>query len=225
MLTRLRTQRATLTALLLALTGCVIGGTNAIAPAAQEVDDDGEISVSESPAIGSHSDASDPGEGELANDAGQDDAAVVSEGCDSGLCSELPQGCESAQHEGHVYVFCDAQLPWSAARASCQELSLDLVIIESEAENTFVASHLPANSWIGASDAATEGTFTWVSPGSDAAGSAVTFTSWAPAVPDNCGGLFGQQDCVRLSKDGSWDDSDCGGGCFEGTFAFVCESY
>lgn len=225
MLPRLSTQRAMLTASLLVLTGCVIGGATAIAPPERDIDDDDEISVSESPALGNTPDVPEEGEDDADGAAGNDASAAAPEPCDGGLCRELPEGCTSAQREGHVYVFCGERLAWGAARTSCHELDLDLVIIESAAENAFVASHVQANSWIGASDQATEGSFAWVTPGADPSGSPVTFTSWAPAVPDNCGGLFGQQDCVRLSQDGAWDDSDCNGGCFEGTFAFVCESY
>ena len=227
MLPRLRTQRATLTASLLVLTGCVIGGANATAPAADGVDDSDTISVSESPALGSVPEgrgdaAADPPE---PNDGGNVDSATAMGQCDGGLCSDVPEGCMSAQFDGHGYLFCDAAVTWSAARTRCQDLALDLVIIQNETENAFVAEHLLATSWIGASDQATEGSFLWVVPGADSSGSAVTFVSWAPTVPDNCGGLFGQQDCVRVSKDGLWDDSDCNGGCLEGTFAFVCESY
>lgn len=220
---RLRTKRATLTALLLVSDGCVIGGVHAIAPTELE-GDGGTISVSESPSLESAPDAAqDRGDEEDPPDAAVLDGAESS--CDGGLCVALPSGCTSASFEEHVYVFCEAQETWDAARASCLNLGLDLVIIESAAENAFVAQRLSAPSWIGASDQTTEGSFTWVEPGGSLEGAALSFTSWAPAVPDNCGGIFGQQDCARISQDGSWDDSDCAGGCLEGTFGSVCESY
>ncbi|MFT3927974.1 MAG: C-type lectin domain-containing protein [Myxococcales bacterium] len=228
---RLRTQRATLAACLLALAGCRIGGANAIAPEESEADDDDAISMSESPALGASRDASDdqamsddastpPDDEDGGVDAGSDACAS-----DSGFCGELPAGCVSARFEQHAYVFCPSVETWGAARASCLDLGLDLAIIESAAENEFVAQHIQATSWIGAHDQTTEGSFEWVTAGAGQDGAAVTFTSWAPAVPDNCGGLFGQQDCVRISSDGRWDDSDCNGGCLEGTFAFACESF
>jgi hypothetical protein len=229
------TQRATLTACLLALVGCRVGGVNAIAPLESEQDDDGEISVSESPALGNR-DASiardaasdmdpDPdADHDSDSDAGASgDASACAS--DTGLCSELPEGCISERFGEHVYVFCGAELPWSAARTSCLDLGLDLVIIEDAEENAFVAAHLLATSWLGANDQHTEGSFVWVTPGVSADGAAITYTNWSLAVPDNCGGLFGQQDCVRLAADGHWDDSDCNGGCLEGAFAFVCESF
>src|SRR5687767_8841554 len=118
MLPRPSTQRATLTASLLVLTGCVVGGVNAIAPLESD-DDDDEISVSESPALGSVPDDSDDGQGVVApgdvgeGDAGGADSATPRQSCDSGLCSDLPDGCVSAQRDEHVYVFCEALLPWS----------------------------------------------------------------------------------------------------------------
>ncbi len=117
-------------------------------------------------------------------------------------------------------------MAWDVARARCVEADTDLAILEDSAENMFVASALGASSWIGLNDRDTEGDYRWVDPATSAtAGSSISFSNWGVAKPDNCaGGFFGQQDCVRILSDGTWDDSDCAGGCTEGTFAFVCES-
>jgi len=205
----------------------VIGGVHAIAPEGSDRDG-GTISV-ESPSLGSAPDASrDVDDDDDEDQEGPQDAAVLDAGesaCDGGLCVPLPPGCVSASFEEHAYVFCETQETWDAARTRCLNLGLDLAIIETAAENTFVAERVSAPSWIGANDQTTEGTFTWIEPGGGLEGAPLSFTGWAPAVPDNCGGIFGQQDCVRISQDGHWDDSDCNGGCLEGLFAAVCESY
>src|SRR5690349_11454463 len=135
MLPRLRPQRAMLTAWLLVPAGCTIGGANAIAPPESDVGDGDAISVSESPAIENGHDASD--EQFEQPDAGRDAAAEEDGGdaCEGELCGELPDGCTSDQFDGHAYLFCLAQLTWDGARTACRELQLDLVIIETAAEN------------------------------------------------------------------------------------------
>ncbi len=138
----------------------------------------------------------------------------------------LPAGCAQAEHGEHVYFFCEMSVTWPEARRACQAAGTDLAIIDDEAENAFVAANLSATSWVGANDIDSEGTFVWITPGTDGFGVAhVSFTAWATFTPDNCGGVFGQQDCVRVDASGKWNDSACEGGCTEGTFAFVCESY
>jgi len=138
-----------------------------------------------------------------------------------------PQGCVALENEGHIYFFCSESVPWQTARERCIAARTDLAIVESESENGFVSGNLAATSWIGLSDVDVEGDYRWIDPlGGDRAGSSASFTKWANTKPDNCGaGLFGEQDCVRVASDGSWDDSDCKGGCTEGTFTFVCESF
>jgi hypothetical protein len=222
-----------LNALLLALGGCRVGEVNAIVPADDDTDferDDAAISGSESPSVGAFADAASVADAGVTDASSDEDAAEVSANdaaCshDRAPCGPVPQGCATERFEQHTYLFCDERLPWESARARCQEAGLDMVIVETEAENAFVAGKMGATSWLGAHDSETEGSFHWVEPGGLPTGAALTFTRWAPLVPDNCGGLFGQQDCVRVSADGSWDDSDCAGGCLEQTFAFVCESY
>jgi hypothetical protein len=139
----------------------------------------------------------------------------------------VPAGCSRQDRLDRVYLFCSDAVRWDDARASCLAAGTDLVLIEDEAENAFVAANTAAAAWIGATDRTTEGSFVWITPGQSGASSLpVTFARWALATPDNClGGVIGQQDCVRIASDGSWNDSDCEGGCTEGLFAFVCESY
>ncbi len=216
--------------------GCALSEIRAIPP------DDNAPGMSDSPVIG-RDDAgpADPGEGEEPGEE-EPDAAVgepieVDAGEDAGneedpclddplACLEVPADCVGQSFGSHAYLFCTSKQYWGEARATCQGVGLDLVVIESAEENSFVASHLSAASWIGAHDRYTEGSFRWVEPGRSEAGASVSFTSWASLKPDNCaGGVIGQQDCVRMSDDGKWDDSACDGGCFEDKFAFVCESY
>ncbi len=147
-------------------------------------------------------------------------------GCRAVDACVAPSNCAEEEYGGHTYFVCSDSLTWDAARTRCREAGTDLAIIDDQAENDFVASKLAKPSWIGLNDRDTEGDYRWIAPGStSSSGSSASFINWAKSVPDNCGaGLFGQQDCVRIASDGTWNDSDCAGGCTEGTFAFVCES-
>jgi hypothetical protein len=235
-------QRATLAASLLASGACRVGGTNALAPSEiEDGDGDRDLSMSESPAVAGRPDgaAEDPthrdaavGAEEPAEDAGERADATAQEadggtpGCGTDACEQGPLGCTELDWQGHAYWFCDEARSWHRAREGCLAAGVDLAIIDDEQENDFVAQHVTEALWIGASDLQTEGVFRWVSPGSNGTGAALGFSRWASTKPDNCGGgIFGQQDCARVSSDGAWDDSDCAGGCFEGLFGYVCESY
>lgn len=149
-------------------------------------------------------------------------------GCTDGLCN-APVGCTTAHFEGHAYYLCTEETTWEEARARCQVSGTDLALVQSAAENSWLASQLAQPSWLGLNDRATEGQWNWVSPGGGESGEAVAFANWQPGGPDNCGlvvgGIFGEQDCGRMSPDGIWNDSDCDGGCTEGGFGYVCEGY
>lgn len=215
--------------LLLSGGACTLSEIRAVPPEGRE-----PLQMSESPAVSydAGDDEEDPDGDEEprpieddadAGDTGEPDAGEPP--CDDPLsCLEVPADCVGESFEGHAYLFCSAGQHWQPARARCQALGLDLAVVETDAENSFLASHLTTTSWIGAHDRDVEGSFRWIEPGAGEAGQAVAFSQWAFATPDNCG-LFGQQDCVRIAANGTWDDSACDGGCLEDTFAFVCESY
>jgi hypothetical protein len=71
------------------------------------------------------------------------------------------------------------------------------VTLTSAARMAFIVS----DTWIGASDLASEGQFIW------ADGSALQFENWAAAQPDNFGGT---EDCVeKRLLNGGWVDAPC----------------
>jgi hypothetical protein len=94
----------------------------------------------------------------------------------------------------YVYVSPDA-LSWTEARALAQGLGVDLAAITSEAENDAVAAAIAdldsawstfaptqqVGPWIGASDAAAEGSFSWVT------GEGFDYANWAAGEPNNAG--------------------------------------
>lgn len=209
--------------LALLLAACTIGGSHAVAPAIDAVSA-GDASLQD---LGHDATPRDAGPGASDASAAEDASPVDAGHCaEDAALREAPAGCEQASYAGHAYAFCSESLSWDDARARCLASGTDLVVIDDAEENAFVASHLTAPSWIGASDRDDEGTWVWVAPGeSVGAGAAVSYTSWGLARPDNCGLVFGEQDCARISDNGKWDDSACAGGCLETSFAFVCESY
>lgn len=217
-------------ALWLVLAGCRVAPTSAIAPPLSDEDGAAEQDTSAAGAIskpGMDREASAPDEpeaGPTAIDPRPDAGGAM--GCLAVDACVAPSNCATEEYGGHTYFVCGDSLTWDDARARCMSAGTDLAILDDKAENDFVASKLSMPSWIGLNDRDTEGDYRWIPPGSASSfGSSASFTNWAMSVPDNCGaGLFGQQDCVRMASDGTWNDSDCAGGCTEGTFAFVCES-
>jgi hypothetical protein len=95
---------------------------------------------------------------------------------------------------------------WSDARAACVAEGGDLASILSEEENTFaVAIAKGARVWIGGSDGAFEGAWTW----SD--GSPWRYAKWNPGEPNN--NYWGASEhCAELYDaygNGNWNDLPC----------------
>lgn len=118
--------------------------------------------------------------------------------------------------EGTCYVaFKSAAVRKTRANAqvACLALDMELAIVTSAAANATVQSLIPGlDTWLGATDAVTEGTFLWPD------GTPLSFTNFRAGEPNNGGGS-GQEDCLVIEggKNGSWDDRPCGQ-----TFAYVC---
>jgi hypothetical protein len=97
---------------------------------------------------------------------------------------------------------------WNDARTACVAEGGDLASILSEEENTFVAAiSKGARVWIGGTDGAFEGAWTW----SD--GSPWRYAKWNPGQPDDAEG----EDCAEVSHNyhghyhvaGHWNDLRC----------------
>nr|KAG5691740.1 hypothetical protein BaRGS_010243 [Batillaria attramentaria] len=88
-------------------------------------------------------------------------------------------------------------------------LGADMLEIETQAENDFIASQIFArngvdNIWIGLTDFTREGRWEWTSTKEQP-----SFTNWGPGQPDNLGIAEKGQDCAYIRPDGSWDDESC----------------
>jgi len=190
--------------------GTGTSGDMAAAPAAVDPGNGGEEIPS---AIGlAPTPGADPGAAEvsLASDAGLVDAGMAS-GCAAG----------SLGPSGNCYLVDATSRSWSDARASCQSRGdgWDLASLRSAEDTAFAAPLLTIEAWIGASDSALEGTWTWADRGDafwsgDGTGSALNgaYANWNSNEPN--GGE--QSDCARVLPAGGspgltapWADLEC----------------
>ncbi len=132
---------------------------------------------------------------------------------------------------GHLYEYFAGPVTWSQAETDAAASSKYgaqgyLATITSQSENDFILDRLKSDSWIGASDAASEGTWKWVTgPESgeqfwqgNGSGNIVNsmYAHWnnpttggTGAEPNNSGG---NENCAEFyySNNGLWNDLNCG---------------
>ncbi|XP_023442668.2 C-type lectin domain family 17, member A [Dasypus novemcinctus] len=112
--------------------------------------------------------------------------------------------------ERKCYYFSTSTKSWNGARTFCQENYSHLVIINSVAEQRFVAkAHgSPRVYWLGLTDKDREGDWRWLD------GSPVSLSFWDPHEPNN----IYEEDCASMNKGGTWNDLAC-----EKTTYWICE--
>ncbi len=99
---------------------------------------------------------------------------------------------------GHHYYCSEQPDTWANAQAFCDSAGGHLAIVNSAAENAFIANFLTTQSaYIGCSDHTNEGQWTWVD------GSPVTYSNWYTDQPNNFNGA--QHFCEMLNN-GQWND-------------------
>jgi len=131
-------------------------------------------------------------------------------------------GAGSLYYGDHYYEFVTTNITWTAARAAAAARTFNgltgyLLTVTSAGENAFIASKLTATGWMGASDAATEGIWRWVTgpEGLEAGGLGRQFStggttvsggysSWAGGEPNNSG----NEDYAQFyaGSSGQWND-------------------
>lgn len=114
---------------------------------------------------------------------------------------------------GHFYEYVSAATTWSGAKSAAESRSYTgvpgngyLATITSAGENEFISEKLGSDAWIGASDAASEGTWRWVS-GPEAnhllRADAPYYSNWAAGEPNNAG----EEDYAEIYvATGKWND-------------------
>ncbi|MDR1560577.1 MAG: Ig-like domain-containing protein [Clostridiales bacterium] len=126
------------------------------------------------------------------------------------------QNYAPAEYDGHQYQILDEGLTWERARTRAEQLGGHLATITSQAEQSFVNSLFKpvrrSNYWLGGTDTATEGVWTWIT------GEAFGYQNWDSGQPDNSG----NQDylALRPNSGGRWDDGDNNN---TADFGFICE--
>jgi hypothetical protein len=117
--------------------------------------------------------------------------------------------------QGVSYYVPNAQVPWQTAYDMCQVKGMQLASIWGTEMgynlHAEVKARMPSTEfcyWIGGSDQAQEGVWTWAD-GTKWVNAQYT-TIWAPDQPDNAAG---GQNCLKVYRiagyDGKWDDDLC----------------
>lgn len=105
---------------------------------------------------------------------------------------------------GHSYQRFDTVMDWMAAKTFCEAKGAHLATITTSAEHDFVtANFLSRYVWLGGSDAAAEGTWTWIT------GETWSYSNWGSGEPNNGYGR-GEHYLSTTPLDGGikWNDLD-----------------
>ncbi|NRA34561.1 MAG: VWA domain-containing protein [Polyangiaceae bacterium] len=141
--------------------------------------------------------------------------------------------CVFASRDGADYWFCAGDLEHDDAQASCAAQGLTLVTIDDSEENAFVHVRLSQSAWLGGSDSAQEGAWSWTDGTQfwqgDEDGSAVAglYTHWDAGEPNNSGGggwwwwsSSASENCAEmLISTGEWNDVSC-----SNNQPYICEA-
>jgi hypothetical protein len=178
------------TAVLVAACGSVAGD-----PMEGGTEDEGAIADAASDATGS---AAEP---DPLLDAGRPERpdAAPPLPCDAGNANAVDPAT------GNCFSLFLTARSWNGAQTACAALGPDThtAVIESAAENAVVFSLAgSARTWIGATDAGSEGVFVWVVTDTPFA-----FQPWAPGQPG--GGTA--EGCLEMASagNGEWNDDEC----------------
>lgn len=109
----------------------------------------------------------------------------------------------------HFYTLLSSDT-WTASQSQALGLGGNLVTINNAAENAWVVTTfmnyggVTRDLWTGLNDAATEGTFQWVS------GESFTYSNWEPGTPDNGAGYVPNENYVHIYGGGTTRDTNLG---------------
>jgi hypothetical protein len=158
------------------------------------------------------SDLGGPAPGQEALERSDAGAAPV---VDAGVISPCAAG-EQLGPNGRCYFFELNLAAWSTAREAClaRGPAWDLASVRSAADAQFLGETLTIESWIGATDSASEGRWLWVADGSpfwiggvDGLAADGAYTNWNATEPNGATAT----NCARAlaSPDAPWADLDC----------------
>jgi hypothetical protein len=142
------------------------------------------------------------------------------------VCPPPDSDCESALFENTYYWICDNDRSFANARQRCQSRGMDLATIEKGLEDDFITSKISEDSFLGATDQAVEGTWSWLGSaqpfwtgGASGGPTPGAFAHWSPGQPQEVSS--GNRDCLlkQSSGAGKWESQECAD-----QDAFVCEA-
>ncbi len=126
--------------------------------------------------------------------------------------------CRYEVRAGRGYWFCSEHVSAAVAREACESVQSSLARVDNAEENAFLAQRMHEAAWLGADDAAVEGTWAWHEGRTrfwvDGPVASV-YANWKPQQPS--GGAV--SNCLALDAAGSWVASSC-----TEARAFVCEA-
>ena len=121
---------------------------------------------------------------------------------DDGL--SCPADCKPLWRGEHRYLVCQQKRTYAEARAHCQALGADVVILNTAGEEAWLRKQskvfLLSKPWLGLTDEVEEGSFVAVD------GSMPGYTNWAQGEPNN--GVVGEN-CVQSIGQAGWNDIHC----------------
>ena len=100
------------------------------------------------------------------------------------------------EFEGSKYYASRNYYNWNDSKNAAESVGANLVVVNNQEENSFLASVIQSSVWIGFSDDNQEGQFEWVN------GSNAEFQNWESGEPNNAG----DEDYTELRKSGFWND-------------------
>uniref|UniRef100_A0A3B5LD70 C-type lectin domain-containing protein n=1 Tax=Xiphophorus couchianus TaxID=32473 RepID=A0A3B5LD70_9TELE len=109
---------------------------------------------------------------------------------------------------GRCFKYVPSRMTWAKAERNCISMGGNLASVHSSEDYYDIQSlirrvtHELKETWIGGSDAAEEGNWSWTD------GTLMTFTNWCPGEPNNGGW---RQHCMQMNYSGEkcWDDQRC----------------
>lgn len=116
---------------------------------------------------------------------------------------------DAVPFKGHHYKVFEEQLTWHMAKQKCEEMGGYLACVADREEDAFLERLIVGSAWVGGTDEASEGEWTWVD------GTKITYSRWATGGGDNA---HGGQNHIFYWADMGWDDSQG-----DVRIRFVCE--
>jgi hypothetical protein len=154
------------------------------------------------------------------------DAAIDAPPIDARLCAGGDARATDAL--GSCFVYFIGPLTYLNAETACTAFGSRLAVIKTAATNATVRSLIAqTDAWVGGTDSASEGSFTWLRNPLDPITVGVTYTNWRTGEPNNQGGTNPDgEDCMIIEgdQDGTWDDRPCAPPpAGTGEYAYVCQ--